>query len=139
MSKLYDTYLSLKRNQEDRANTLYLFKSGIFFIFLDSDAKLASTLLNLKLSNFTNNVVKCGFPVASLYKYLSIFNTLEYNFKIVDQNISYSVEDFYIDTNIKDFLNKISNIDTDSLSIRDAYSFIDEIKNTAISLLGGAK
>ena len=49
MSKIYEKYLKLKSSSNYEKNTLYLFKSGIFFIFIDNDAKLASNLLNLKL------------------------------------------------------------------------------------------
>ncbi len=65
MSKLYKTYLILK-NQDK--NTLYLFKSGIFYIFLDENAKIISNILNLKLTNLSPTVVKCGFPV--IYEFI---------------------------------------------------------------------
>ena len=34
MSKLYDTYISLKANEETNNNTLYLFKAGLFLFVL---------------------------------------------------------------------------------------------------------
>ena len=46
MSKLFDIYKNLK--QED-SKTLFLFKSGIFYIFLDEDAKIINNLLDLNL------------------------------------------------------------------------------------------
>ena len=52
MSKLYDKYLFLKDNEPNPDSTLFLFKSGIFFIFLDSDAKIASNIFNFKLKFF---------------------------------------------------------------------------------------
>ena len=45
MSRLYDTYSLLKKTDENADNTLYLFKSGIFYIFLDNDARIATSLL----------------------------------------------------------------------------------------------
>ena len=57
MSKLYEKYLVLKQRE---TNKLYLFKSGIFYLFLDDDAKKVSSLLNLKLTNLNKNVV---FPL----------------------------------------------------------------------------
>ena len=47
MSKLYKKYNELKSTNN---NQLYLFKSGMFLIFLDNDAKLVSKELNLKLT-----------------------------------------------------------------------------------------
>ena len=71
MSKLFDNYLNLKATEKDANNTLYIFKSGIFFIFLDNDARIASKLLNLKLTYLTENIIKCGFPINSLAKHLT--------------------------------------------------------------------
>ena len=45
---------------------LYLFRSGIFYIGLDEDAKKLTETLGLKLTNFDGNTVKCGFPSNSL-------------------------------------------------------------------------
>ena len=67
MSKLYNEYL--KRKKIDN-NKYYLFKSGLFYIFIDEDAKYISNITLLKLTNLNNNVVKCGFPSNSLDKYL---------------------------------------------------------------------
>ena len=93
MSKLYDNYLYLKETDD---KTLYLFKSGIFFIFLADDAKIASKLLNLKITYFTEDVIKCGFPVSSLEKYTNILKRSPYNFKIVDniKNTIYSIHNY---------------------------------------------
>ena len=67
MSKLYNQYINLKANNPEK---YFLFKNGLFFIFLDDDAKLMSQLLNLKLSPLNANIVKCGFPENSLEKYI---------------------------------------------------------------------
>ena len=58
MSKLYERYNYLKRTDTDGEHTLYLFKSGIFFIFLQEDAKIASGLLHLKITQLNSEVVK---------------------------------------------------------------------------------
>ena len=84
MSKLYDTYISLKANEEDTNNTLYLFKAGLFFICIDKDAQIASNILNLKLTNLNETIVKCGFPIQSLDKYSNLLKLSNYQFKIVD-------------------------------------------------------
>lgn len=67
-SKLYKKYLSLKI--ED-SSYFYLFKSGIFYIFISDDAKIISPLLNLKLTNLNSVIMKCGFPINSAEKYLN--------------------------------------------------------------------
>ncbi len=134
MSKLYDHYLFLKSHEIDANNTLYLFKSGIFFIFLDGDAKIASNLLNLKISYFAQDVVKCGFPQNSLEKYKSLLAKSSYHFKIID-NASIKPVHSCIDEKIENLLHKISAIDTNTLSIKEAYDFIEEIKIYAKSIM----
>lgn len=57
MSKLYKQYVSLKIKD---SNKMYLFKCGIFYIFLDEDAKIMSKFLDLKLTNLNSVVVKCS-------------------------------------------------------------------------------
>jgi DNA mismatch repair ATPase MutS len=59
MSKLYSYYLKLKEKESD---VLYLFKSGIFYIFLDNDALLVNEKIGLRLSNLNQNVLKLVFP-----------------------------------------------------------------------------
>lgn len=139
MSKLYDNYLYLKRTEELADTTLYLFKSGIFFIFLDDDAKIASKLLNLKLAYLTENIVKCGFPINSLNKYSTILKQSSYNFKIVDtiNNTAYTINNYSTNEKTKDLLFKITTIDTNNLSIKEAYQFIDDIKFSAKSIMEG--
>ena len=63
MGKLYTKYKSLKGKD---TSMLYLFRSGIFYIGLDEDAKKLTETLGLKLTNFDGNTVKCGFPSNSL-------------------------------------------------------------------------
>lgn len=72
MSKLYSKYKVLKQNSKDSSNKLYLFKSGIFLLFLDDDAKIASSLLSLKLGKLNDDILKCGFPTTSLQKYSNL-------------------------------------------------------------------
>lgn len=81
MSKLYIEYL--KRKKED-CNKYYLFKSGIFYIFLSDDAKNINKITPLNITNLTKDIVKCGFPNNSLDKYLNIFNNLGLTIEIVN-------------------------------------------------------
>ena len=85
MSKLFNNYISLKSQD---SNKFYLFKSGIFYIFLDDDARAMSQQFGFKLSNLNNSVVKCGFPTNSLDKYIEKFKIAGYSVHIVcDDNI----------------------------------------------------
>lgn len=137
MSKLYNTYISLKNSKQNEENILYLFKSGMFFICLDEDAKIASKILNLKLTNLNNNIVKCGFPTNSFEKYSNLLNIFNYTFKIVDSSL------YNTNTNcvlpkascLNELLLCISNVDTNTLSVKEAYEFINNINQKAKSIL----
>ena len=126
MSKLYDKYKILKFQNPSK---LYLFKSGIFYIFLDEDAKKISTILNLKLTNLNDNIVKCGFPVQNLNKYIILFKEHNLEIDIIDSVLqpSYSSDDYISNSNIKNFLDELSNINTETLSIKEIYSLVDKI------------
>ena len=81
MSKLYDMYIELKNLNYE---TIYLFKSGIFFLAIDNDAYLLSKIFNLKIGNLTNSIIKCGFPCTSLNKYKNLFKVHNLNVKIIE-------------------------------------------------------
>ena len=138
MSKLFDIYKNLK--QED-SKTLFLFKSGIFYIFLDEDAKIINNLLDLKLTNLNTQIVKCGFPANSLQKYLKLLSFTDYNIKIIynSSNTSFKVKDFTMNNDNIDLLKTISNVNEENLSVKDAYDFITNIKHNAIKILKGAE
>ena len=84
MSKLYDLYKSKKEIDKSKC---YLFKSGMFYIFIDEDAKYVSKKTLLKLTNLSNDVVKCGFPYNQLDKYMELFNNLGIEVEMVNNNI----------------------------------------------------
>lgn len=46
-------------------------------------------VLHLKLTNFNETIVKCGFPVKTLDKYLQLLKNYNYKISIID-NISKS-------------------------------------------------
>lgn len=135
MSKLYQTYVALKVQDSTQ---LYLFKSGIFYIFLDEDAKLISSLFNLKLTNLNSVIMKCGFPTSQLEKYSNLLKTANLSFKIIDtsDNSLYSPKDFVLNKNLKIFLEKLSSVKAYDLSISSAYDFIDKISEESKLLLG---
>lgn len=139
MSKLYDTYVYLKKNEDNSDKTLYLFKSGIFFIFLGDDAKIASQLLNLKITYLTEEIVKCGFPVNSLEKYTNLLKVTPYKIKIIDNtnNTTYTLNNYNTDKKLKSLLDTILSINTNSLSVKEAYEFIENIKCIAQKIMKG--
>lgn len=63
MSTLYNRYLQLKQENRD---VYYLFKYGIFYIFLDDDAKDISKLFNFKLNKFECFCCKMWFSCFSI-------------------------------------------------------------------------
>lgn len=128
MSKLYNTYLELKKQDEE---IIYLFKSGIFFIALDNDAYTLSKIFNFKLTNLTDTVVKCGFPCSSFNKYSKLFILHHLKIKIIelDNKVIYQFKDYVLNIKITELLNDIKSIDINTLSIQEAYQFIENLKN----------
>ena len=134
MSKLINTYKQLKENDSE---TFYLFKSGIFYIFLDEDAKKMNSILNLKLTNLNNDIVKCGFPTNSISKYINLLISNNIKFKIIDlvQNTMFDLHSFTLNNELLDLLNLIANVDENSLSVKESYDFIEKIKFNATNIL----
>lgn len=114
-----------------------MFKSGIFYIFLDNDAKIINKILGLKLTNLNDKIVKCGFPSNSLQKYIGLLDSTNYDIKIIDTSntISYTVNDYNLNTEIRKLLQNISNIDTEMLSISEAYSLLNDLKDAAQKII----
>ena len=128
MSKLLNNYVKLKSKNPSK---IYLFKSGIFYIFLDKDAILMSTVLNLKLTKLNANIVKCGFPTSSLEKYLNLLKQLSFDIEIIEpQSLGKPCNE-----SIKNFIFDISKINSEELSIKEAYSTIEKIVKTSKDLI----
>ncbi len=116
MSKLYNKYLELKKENNSK---MYLFESGKFYIFIDEDAKNISKITTLKLTNLTNDIVKCGFPCNSLSKYLEIFNNLNLDIKLINSD----------KLDIKDIIKKIKNIDINKITPIDSINILKDLKD----------
>lgn len=116
MSKLYDNYLKLK---EENNNKLYLFKSGNFYIFIDEDAKKINEITTLKLAKLNDNIVKCGFPGNALEKYKSIFKNLSIDFEIIEE----------VKLDKDSIIKKITNIDINSITPLKALNILSELKD----------
>ena len=127
-------YTTLKKQDPD---TLYLFKVGLFYNFLNEDAILISNKLNLKLSNLSPTVLKCGFPYNSLDKYMQILSRTSYNIKIIDiskPNEIFTPNEFEINKNIKELLEEIAKINID-ISIKEAYSLLEIFKDKSKKII----
>ena len=135
MSKLYNKYLYLKKSDSTKC---YLFKVGIFYIFLDEDAKLISKELGLKLTNLNEDIVKCGFPSSNISKYITLLDSANISYQIVDENLnSISTEKEYItDINSTTILNAIRKTDINKLSPINAFNMLCKFKDL---LSGGNK
>ena len=70
MGSIYNKYVKLKEKDE---KYLYLFNSGNFYIFLDEDAIEVSRVTLLKLTNYSNDIYKCGFPFKFGYSLILVF------------------------------------------------------------------
>lgn len=113
---LYNKYLELKK---ENSNNLYLFKKRLFYIFLDNDAVNISKITTLKLTNHTNDIVKCGFPEQSLNKYMNIFNNLGLNIILIEEVNNNKLEKY---------LNKIKNIDINIITPIESINILSELK-----------
>ncbi len=82
MSKLYNQYLELKSKNKD---IFYLFRCGNFYIFIGDDAKDISEKVVLKLTPFTKDIMKCGFPLSSLQDYMRVFANLGLNVEVIEK------------------------------------------------------
>lgn len=137
MSKLYNKYIELKNSQEEE--TYYLFKAGIFYIFISEDAKYMSNLLNLKLTNLNENIQKCGFPSNNLCKYLNILSENKINFKIIDStlNLVESPQKYLENQVLINQINKIKNLDLEETSPKKAYDILYNFQQNIKNIKGG--
>lgn len=125
MSKLCNKYQKLKK-QEDIA---YLFKVGIFYLFLDEDAKKMNQELGLKCTHLNNDVLKCGFPIDSINKYANILKEKKIKFKIIDKEIIDEEENYLNNVKLKKVLNKIKTIDIEKINGLKALQMLNELRD----------
>ncbi len=127
MSKLLNTYHNLKKQD---SQTIYLFKSGIFYLALEDDARLLSNELQLKLTSLNNESIKCGFPCSSFDKYKLRLNNLNKNFKIIDKDTIFDATTYQNNKEIQKLINDIKKIDINKLSITEAFSLLEKLQHT---------
>ena len=106
MSKLYDKYRILK----EKKDILYIFKVGIFYLFIAEDAIKMNKELNLKCTHLNDKVLKCGFPIDSLNKYKKILDLKNYEYEIIDNEFSNEKLNKFITKIKKEDLNKINGL-----------------------------
>lgn len=119
MSKIIDKYESLKR---ENSNKIYLFKSGIFYIFLNDDAKIINEKLGLKIVDFGLSSIKCGFPSNNLEKYMIKLKQKNIDYQIIDESKKIENKTDYLNnltcTNI---LKEIKEINLNETTFKDAF------------------
>ena len=118
MSKLYQKYLELK-NQD--SSKMYLFRVGNFYIFLADDAYKINEYMVLKLTYFSRNVEKCGFPVSSYEKYKKVFENLKLDVQLV-------MEDHDRMKLAVKILERLESINIENVSLKEAFDILYELK-----------
>lgn len=118
MSKLLKKYNELKKKDSKK---IYLFKNGIFYNFLNEDARRISRELNLKLTDLGPEIVKCGFPVAQLEKYTNLLNQKKIHFELVQASSESQITS-------KNIIKQINNIDLKNTTPKQAFDFIYNIQ-----------
>lgn len=113
MIKLYDKYLKLK---EKDSSKLYLFKCGMFYIFLDDDCDIINEHMILKKTKF-GNTYKCGFPVNSLNIYLKLFKNNNLDVQVIEN----------IEENYEKLVKRVNSINIDELTSMEALNIIKEV------------
>lgn len=125
MSKMYQRYLELKIDSKKK---MYLFECGNFYIFLDEDARKINELFDLKLTEFSKNVVKCGFPKGSFMKYMQLFKMKKLKVEVIEnENKNKNILVNKVSNN-DSVLEVIKKIDLNNLTPLQAFNVIKELK-----------
>lgn len=127
MSKLIKKLNDLKKQD---ASSIYIFRVGIFYNILNEDAKLLNEKLGLKLTSLGPEIVKCGFPISSLNKYIEKFKELQLKYKIID-NLPNNINtiDYMNNIEIKQIISKIKNLDMNNTTFQQAFNILLDIQN----------
>lgn len=127
MSKLLNQYESFKKIDP---SYIYIFRVGIFYNILNEDAKIINEKLNLKITNLSPEIFKCGFPVSTLDKYKKILNEKGIKYKIID-NLpnNMNTTDYMNNVEIKHIISKIKNLDMNNTTFQQAFNILLDIQN----------
>lgn len=127
MSKLIKKLNDLKKQD---ASSIYIFRVGIFYNILNEDANLLNEKLGLKLTSLGPEIVKCGFPISSLNKYIEKFKELQLKYKIIDDlPNNTNIVDYSNNIEIKKILNKILDLDMNNTTFQQSFNILLEIQN----------
>lgn len=120
MSKLYSKYLEQKALNP---NILYLFKSGIFYMALNDDANRLSDALSLRVTNITEKIYKCCFPVSKSDFYFKTLESLNIDYKIIDpsQNVVLNYAEYKDNEKFNSIITNLIKLDLNKTSFQDAY------------------
>ena len=120
MSKLYSKYLEQKALNP---NILYLFKSGIFYMALNDDANRLSAALSLRVTNITDKIYKCCFPVSKSDFYFKTLESLNIDYKIIDpsQNVVLNYAEYKDNEKFNSIITNLIKLDLNKTSFQDAY------------------
>ncbi len=142
MSKLANLYKILKNKD---SSTLYLLKSGIFYIALDEDALTLSDLFNFKLTDLNKNIIKCGFPASRISYYSNLLSLKNINFQIIE---SIDEDNFYLSQysnnsssiNNSSFANlpiveELLNINFDEITFKESFFILQKLQNDLKNLI----
>ena len=122
MSKLINQYNDLKKKDSTK---IYAIRVGIFYNFLNEDAKYINEKIGLKITNLSPEIIKCGFPISSLDRYKKIFEKSKINYEIVDNlNQGVSSTDYLNNIEIKHIIEKIKNLDMNNVTFHQAFDIL---------------
>lgn len=136
MSKIVDKYNELKNIDKDK---LYLFESGIFYIFVNEDAKIINKKLYLKITQ-QGNYFKCGFPIRSKEKYFELLKDKKINYEIIELEKQNSrtknekqilkIETISLNNKSieKEIIRKLKSINVEYYNPIEALNFLKELK-----------
>ena len=116
--------------KKEDASCIYLFRVGIFYNFLNEDAKIINEKLGLKITDLGPNIFKCGFPVSQLDKYIILLNKMKIKYKIID-NLpnSTNINEYMKNVEIKKILNKIADLDMNNTTFQQSFNILLDIQN----------
>lgn len=120
MSKLLKQYEELKKKDP---NKIYIFRVGIFYNILNEDARLVSKEIGLKITDLSPEIIKCGFPVATLEKYTNLLKEHDIKFEVISNQTSSNQN-----TSYAKIIQKILNIDLDNTTCKEAFDILYNIQ-----------
>lgn len=120
MSKLLKQYEELKKKDPKK---IYIFRVGIFYNILNEDARLVSNTIGLKLTDLSPEIVKCGFPVATLEKYTNLLKSHNLDFEVISNQAP-----SYQNTSYDNIIKKIKETDLNNITCKEAFDILYNIQ-----------